>query len=411
MDVVIDGLSQLTLASSPAQQAIERRASEIQSLGQYWGFADWLAWGYSRATRVTILIGPRSIDIFEVFTPVPIYQLSLTWERHLHVIGVKYSFGGSCVASEMSRVNHFVYCLPNEAVFSEGVAPLHLATGSAFDSLSGAEAHLMNYYGHLGYVVFFTVANGCCADDCVVFHEGAASSPVEWKRVRLQVRNAHMKLRFESWYGDAFKACQEYEDDEDCVTVNASVKGNASVGVEVKPPSVPVIDADEEKPAFLGGTYSAVEEVGALSLDSDEEVKPPSVPLGGNGSAAFGGGLSLLPPSGPPPLPPPSFSLFPTGVPEATPHLAGSHAANLAALAEVAGRRKRTMEGQPMSKKHRMRQRKQNFSYALGERKRLGDMLLQFAEGRAPNFEHCSVYACSNDQTCLIIVLSRRGSL
>ena len=44
-------------AGSAVEAAILSRADSIERLGCYWGFFDWLSWGWARKVRVTVLVG------------------------------------------------------------------------------------------------------------------------------------------------------------------------------------------------------------------------------------------------------------------------------------------------------------------------------------------------------------------
>lgn len=60
-DVAID------VVTDPVKSAIETRAAAISKLGTFWGFAEFLAWGFSTSTRVVMLFGEGSVDLFAVF--------------------------------------------------------------------------------------------------------------------------------------------------------------------------------------------------------------------------------------------------------------------------------------------------------------------------------------------------------
>ena len=58
--VVVNGDDEVSLA-------IVRRANIIRKLGEYWGFAEWLAWGFASMTIVYMYFGSSVVDLFELF--------------------------------------------------------------------------------------------------------------------------------------------------------------------------------------------------------------------------------------------------------------------------------------------------------------------------------------------------------
>ena len=49
-------------------EAISSRASRISQLGVYWGFSEWIAWGWRHSTRVLMMFADNVVDLFAVFT-------------------------------------------------------------------------------------------------------------------------------------------------------------------------------------------------------------------------------------------------------------------------------------------------------------------------------------------------------
>ena len=73
----------------------------------YFSLSDWLAYGWESKTRITIIIGNETWDLFEFLTPPDISAISRTWSKHLHVIACKVD----TPAMHWSAVNHWVYAL------------------------------------------------------------------------------------------------------------------------------------------------------------------------------------------------------------------------------------------------------------------------------------------------------------
>ena len=47
--------------------AISERADVVDRLGQYWGFAEWMAYGWSSKTKVVMFFGASAVDLFATF--------------------------------------------------------------------------------------------------------------------------------------------------------------------------------------------------------------------------------------------------------------------------------------------------------------------------------------------------------
>ena len=125
----------------------------------YFSLSDWLAYGWESKTRITIIIGNETWDLFEFLTPADISAISRTWSKHLHAIACRVD----TPAMHWSVVNHWVYCLPIGLLPSNGEHGECMLT-----SLSAAAASandLVWHYAGLGYVVSKTVAQGDCGAD------------------------------------------------------------------------------------------------------------------------------------------------------------------------------------------------------------------------------------------------------
>ena len=190
-----------------------RHASRVLKLGCYWGFADWIAYGWAREVQVIIHVGDFHIRLFECFSPPAIHELTRSW-REMHVLGVRYGADGSEVAWDFRQVNHFTGCVPCGPLEGDSLL-LHNMSGTTrfLETLSDANNYLVAHYGSLGWVVLWTAANGDCGPDTCAIYEGLPSNCATWKHIRRVVHDSHLKLRSEYWYADCFKACQEVDSD------------------------------------------------------------------------------------------------------------------------------------------------------------------------------------------------------
>lgn len=239
---------------------ISAHATRLLRLGQYWGWADWIAYGYAKKTRIFVHFGESYFDIFETFTPAHVHEESRTWLRRLDVIGVRYSMSGSSVAEDQHTVNHFLYGQPATTSLSPAssmqscidAAPTHA-------NLAFGTAYLIGHYASLGFAVVFTPTNGDCAAGVVAHAEGRKSCPQTFKAIRREVFNSHLQLRDTSWYADCFKACQEVPE---AVPLHESIHADSAESVQ---------DSDDEPPSLLD--TEGEDQVGPWLglLDTDDE--------------------------------------------------------------------------------------------------------------------------------------------
>ena len=259
MSSAVDWLGGSGIALGPR---ICRHASRILRLGEYWGFSDWIAYGWSRKTQIIIHLGDGHVRLFKAFTPAVIYATTTAWPE-LHVIGVRYGGAGSEVAWDWRQVNHFIYSRPSADLDGESMSVEDLSSTSACHvNLSDATNYLLGHYQSLGFTIAFTAANGCCGPDTAAIHEGRPSLPTTWKSIRLLVHQSHLKLRGEWWYADCFKACQEQRDD------SGDEEEDAFMGEDFMAAMVELVDSDVEE-----GGPADVEEIGEV-----EEIGQPLVP-------------------------------------------------------------------------------------------------------------------------------------
>jgi len=157
----IDEEMEVHIDDDPVARYILRHASFVGELNQYIGVMDWMAYGWAKKTRVVVLIADETWDLFEVFAPAEIANISREWPDTLHIIGCNVE----TVAPHWQAVNHWIYCLP-----LGGVEPSVTKTSarlSRFSSVSECRRSVMWKYSQLGYCVFPTVTDGNCGPDCI----------------------------------------------------------------------------------------------------------------------------------------------------------------------------------------------------------------------------------------------------
>ena len=64
--------------------AIVARSTTIATLGEYWGFAEWLAWGWMEQRRIIMYLNENPVNIFEVFRDAPTVTLAASWPRCIY---------------------------------------------------------------------------------------------------------------------------------------------------------------------------------------------------------------------------------------------------------------------------------------------------------------------------------------
>ena len=201
-------------STDPTSKRICKHAQRISSLGEYIGFADWIAYGWMRQLQIWIWFADSYVKLFEAFCPPHIFALSRSWPD-LHIIGVRCD-GGSSVAWDLRQVNHYVYCEPAHGAGGSSLSRDQMRTDDTVHAtLSDGCAYLMAHYQSLGFAMVFTATNGDCGVDACAVHEGKPSTPSTWKAIRIAIRSSLLKLRGEAWWSDTFKACQEVDSSDD----------------------------------------------------------------------------------------------------------------------------------------------------------------------------------------------------
>lgn len=356
------------------QMEVAQRAAAVSSLGIWWGFADWIAWAWMTETQLTMHFGASAMLVLDVFCPPLIADRARTWNRHLHVICCKFTRKGSSLASTLGAVNHFVYALPtNETVYVEPCEKMcaALTAGqSGHGSLREAERRLVNDFGRRGHVVFLTAADGNCAPDCVAAHDGRPSAPLSWKEIRIIASQGLLRLRFEAWFQDTWRACQEEKD----------VPNAAQPVKDVRI----VIDAQEEDSPPCGShTVSSASSSTSSAKDVCSAMDEQRMELHPCGPCVASPGVGLTTPLlSPPPLAPPAEP-YPAWLDNQGSGSLSSppHDGNLAVLQEIGLQRK--TQNKDKDAKRAVKPKKNCASASdIGARLKVGSALNDFAKGR-----------------------------
>jgi hypothetical protein len=67
-----DGADDNAVCLDSLAEAIACRSRFVASLGAYWGFADWIVWGFVEQSRVLMKCAENTIDLFDVFCEDPV---------------------------------------------------------------------------------------------------------------------------------------------------------------------------------------------------------------------------------------------------------------------------------------------------------------------------------------------------
>ena len=286
--------------TSPVQfsAAVAERAAYILQPGTYWGFAEWIAWGWASETQVTLHVADGCWPLFEAFVPKHISLLAATWTQHLHVICVSVSDSQSWMSRSLDRVNHYIYTLPTqESLRLPGVptqerqpVPSSMQTHAA---LTEAEVEVVNCYGSRGFVVLLTKTDGNCAPDCISLHEGQPSGPAAWKATRQLTHDSMLRLRMEWWWLDCFEACQEnrhIEILEEAMPPSCSQAHSENEPEEATPPGSSTPTASK-----FDSLLAALESDTVLVLEGPPEQAAPPGAVGPGQDGAVQGGASKAP--------------------------------------------------------------------------------------------------------------------
>ena len=71
-DISIKGLDSVGDCVDDIAHQIASRSQCISALGEYWGFADWIAWAYAEKVQVKIFFAAELVDLFQTFCSKPI---------------------------------------------------------------------------------------------------------------------------------------------------------------------------------------------------------------------------------------------------------------------------------------------------------------------------------------------------
>lgn len=202
----------------PLGESIRLRADAVEKDYQYWGFADWIAWGWLRKTRVYLLLGPNATDLFSTFTLPDIAATAATWTSHIYVVACKACGAGALDEADWSTVNHFLHANPLSAeVVPNGSADqsLEVFEGHLRECLSGSdhsdlEALLITRYISWQWAIQLTVADGNCAVDSIAIHEQRPRTIVIFRGIRVATGKEMRTLSTVDWFRRCFVCAQEY---------------------------------------------------------------------------------------------------------------------------------------------------------------------------------------------------------
>ena len=388
------GVTWLGESPSAWSLAVSARAVNVLRLGVWWGFVEWLAWGWASETQVTLHAGDSEWRVFDMFVPPEVSARARKWPHHLHVLCVRYSACGSGIADGLDSVNHYVYCMPSAeqvGISSLGSADLW-GSAQTYNSLRSAEVELVNYYGRLGYVVIFTVAQGDCGPDTIAVHQGVPSTPTSWKRIRRVTHDALLRLRGEPWFYDSWHTCQEHA----CGAAPAAAPAPPCIGVTDEPAPPP---CSEVKPAASTAPPPPRSEVKPAAPTAQPPLPPPDFPAPPSPSAenpkddvtGDTAARTATTEGDRPAVPLPSL---PAGGGDQP----GSASArdSLVPLAEMAHVRRNVVKT-IVKKKTRPKPQGKNISARLSHRVRVGEELKSFAEGRAVIMHMVVLFVVSPD--------------
>ncbi len=184
-----------------------RRADVVERLGQWWGFFDWLLWGYVSLTKVYIWFGSNKVDVSATFSHED-QAPAQVGSKIIHVAACK---GHTVARGDLPEVSHFVLLEPleNMPAVSKPLEDQSAWLAARFEtSMKAGAAELNEFYMDLGFAVIPTTLSGDCGPDACAQFENS-SGPLAWKAHRKRVASAIRAYANEDWAKAAFVACQE----------------------------------------------------------------------------------------------------------------------------------------------------------------------------------------------------------
>lgn len=237
----------------PLRAAILQRADELERPFVYWGFADWLAWGWLEKTRVKLLLGKEITDLFVTFTPPDVCSASLTWTSVIFVVACRAGKSRGFEENRWDTVNHFVHAAPlrpglldealtgrdtdQQALVQRFEKDLHSCLSAPIRS--GADAKLISWYLDRDWAVQLTPSDGNCACGTIAVNKHRANSAAVFKDIRKRTATEMRVLSDKAWYRDAFHCAGEFTP--------------VPRPVPLVPPVVVLDDADAPDPSHNGG--------------------------------------------------------------------------------------------------------------------------------------------------------------
>jgi hypothetical protein len=189
---------------SEIAHSMRLRADEMQMLGEYIGFFEWLVWAVLRQVRVHILMGSNVVDVLSMFgdglggfEPVDTHR----------VVAVRGSPRGWLSAEVHGTSgwtsNHFMIgCL------LAGREEVPLSTSLPHKSSTVDQAAWRDA-SDVGWALKETDATGDCGIDAMAYHDELARCSKSWRLVRHEIAS-FMRLHAESpLWQEAFELCGE----------------------------------------------------------------------------------------------------------------------------------------------------------------------------------------------------------
>jgi hypothetical protein len=189
---------------SEIAHAMRLRADELQMLGEYIGFFEWLVWAVMRQVGVHILMGSNVVDVLSLFghglggfEPVDIHRVAA-------VRGSPCAWLSAAVHGTTGWTsNHFMIgCL------IAGRAEISLSDVLPHKSSTIAQAAWMDAKD-AGWALKETAANGDCGIDAMAYHEGLPRCSKSWLKLRNEIANFMRLVADSAPWQAAFELCAE----------------------------------------------------------------------------------------------------------------------------------------------------------------------------------------------------------
>jgi len=202
------------MSDAEVKAAIHARSVQLEKHGTYWGWADWIAWGWSAQTRVHMILGDSRNPIFETFCLPHVHRVSVDWLSDLYVVACRCS--GKVDGISWADVSHFVHATPVHG----DPAAVHPSCNSSLEdklasmlkvaSSSDVNAAIFDAYFDRDWAVTFTATDGDCACDTIAVHTGSPRTAPTFVEIRACAAAMMRTLAVEDWFRQAFCLAQEH---------------------------------------------------------------------------------------------------------------------------------------------------------------------------------------------------------